>query len=218
MRLDFSLLANIEKNAGTLGTAGTPCIYAASSVPSVSPTPPKSGDKIQNVPACPQVSPNLGDTETPVVIGVPNVPIVPAKKASNANEAEIFRRFLLHYPGGHIREMACSPAMTLTEARAAFPDAQAVEPAAQLSPVVKKSLTADQLETLHTWFAFIGETDQTQIAEIVDLCERDIQARFYYLARGRDIQEQRREAYQERAAIMEYDGGLSRAEAERRTR
>ena len=59
----------------------------------------------------------------------------------------------------------------------------------------------------------INEDDPAIIAETLELCQRDSNARGYFL--GRAILEPfDREAWEERAAICEFDGGLPHEEAE----
>ena len=81
-------------------------------------------------------------------------------------------------------------------------------------------LTADETLSLRAWLAFIGETDKATIEDVLRACERSLTTRAHWLREARFTEaavatRAASEAFEERAAILEYEGGLSRKEAER---
>ncbi|MDR2164552.1 MAG: hypothetical protein LBO79_02760 [Zoogloeaceae bacterium] len=68
---------------------------------------------------------------------------------------------------------------------------------------------------IRAWLAMIEETDPAIIAEVMSRCREDSDARAYFVGRATKVREKvRGKTIEERAAIMEFDGGLSRLEAE----
>ena len=111
------------------------------------------------------------------------------------------------------RENGGSVATVATVAVANSPETKNEAAAVKESLTAEGGLTADDLEAIRAWLASIGETDTGIIAEVLEACARDAEVLAYYIGRAGEA---RREAYQERAAIMQYDGKLTQAEAERR--
>jgi hypothetical protein len=64
------------------------------------------------------------------------------------------------------------------------PDAIAAEP---FTPTIRQPsapLTADEEMAIRAWLALIEETDATTIAEMIDRCQRDANARDYFTGRA----------------------------------
>lgn len=94
---------------------------------------------------------------------------------------------------------------------AAYPDAQDAHPFTPAILQPSSPLSAEEETLLRRWLAYTGETDPARIAATIDQCQQDANAR----KRSLEMAEDELEAFEERAAIMEFDGGLTRAEAER---
>lgn len=105
------------------------------------------------------------------------------------------------YPSGAVR----------AEVLAAYPDALEAHPFAPAILQPSSPLSAEEETMLRRWLAYTGETDPAIIAATIDQCQRDANAR----KRALEMAAEELEAFEERAAIMEFDGGLTRAEAQR---
>jgi len=81
---------------------------------------------------------------------------------------------------------------------------RAAAPPAPLAP-----LTPGERSAILGWLAAIGETNEAAIRRTLEGCERDAEVRAYFLRRAAE-----REGFEERAAVLEYEQGLSRQEAE----
>lgn len=79
------------------------------------------------------------------------------------------------------------------------------------TPATPKTINAESESAILAWLAHIEETDRAMIAEVLKRCREDAGALAYFLGRAAETYE----AFEERAAIMEFDAGLPRAEAER---
>ena len=76
-------------------------------------------------------------------------------------------------------------------------------------------MTEQERAAVLRWLAHIGEADPGTIAVVLARCERDQGARAYFVGRAAEAPALPTcEAFEERAAIMEFDAGLSRPEAE----
>ncbi|MGB8884882.1 MAG: hypothetical protein WCC44_13520 [Azonexus sp.] len=76
-------------------------------------------------------------------------------------------------------------------------------------------VTEQERAAVLCWLAHIGEADQATIAEVLARCEQDTGARAYFVDRAAEAPDLPTcEDFEERAAIMEFDAGLSRADAE----
>jgi len=67
----------------------------------------------------------------------------------------------------------------------------------QSTPSAKKAdipesatMTADEERAIRAWLAHIEETDPAIIAEVVDKCRNDLEARRYFLKRSEEVPEQ----------------------------
>jgi hypothetical protein len=128
-----------------------------------------------------------------------------------------FWRWRLHFPDRNPLIVSCSPEAKHAEILEQYPDAVAAEPVtpARLSSA---PMPASEEQSIREWLAAIGETDSAIIDETLEKCRQDADARAYFVGRVKqeppgnvpfDV-----EAFEERAALCEFDGGLSRDEAE----
>jgi hypothetical protein len=80
------------------------------------------------------------------------------------------------------------------------------------------SMTASEERLIRAWLAAIEETDLAIIGEVLAKCRQDSDALRYFVGRAKQEPPETapfdHEAFEERAAIVEHDGGLSRDEAE----
>ncbi|CAA9892676.1 hypothetical protein METHB2_790010 [Candidatus Methylobacter favarea] len=85
------------------------------------------------------------------------------------------------------------------------------------------TLSIDQEKAIRAWLSAIGEVDQAMIAETLARCRDDPDAKAYFLGRAKEavetkaneLQENIKEVIEERSAIMQFEAGLPKAEAEK---
>lgn len=131
-------------------------------------------------------------------------PIAPTPRPADDAHATTWR---IRYIDGTERVIAFSPAKTREEVLHAETGAvEVVEHAPEKTPP-ERPLLEDERTRIRRWLELIGETDPAAVHRTLQACEGDTVARDYFLDRA--------EALEERAAIAEFDGGLSRQEAER---
>jgi hypothetical protein len=104
-----------------------------------------------------------------------------------------------------------SPEATHDEALELYPGATAAEPFIPNERTVGH-LSPNEETTIRDWLVATGESDPETIAEVIEKCRGDVEARDYFLGRAREPFG--REAFEERAGLCELDGGLTREEAE----
>ena len=66
----------------------------------------------------------------------------------------------------------------------------AVNPESSMEPnrqPASTELTVDEELKIRAWLTYIKETDSDIIAEVLDKCRSDIEARFYFLHRAREV-------------------------------
>jgi hypothetical protein len=80
------------------------------------------------------------------------------------------------------------------------------------------SIPAREEQSIREWLATIGENDTAVIDEVLAKCRQDSDALRYFVGRAKPEPLETalfdQEAFEERAGICEFDGGLSRDEAE----
>jgi hypothetical protein len=94
------------------------------------------------------------------------------------------RWWRIHYPDRAPVEVCCFPDATRAEVLAGRPGATEAEP---FTPTVRQPsapLTASEETVIRAWLALIGETDPATIAEVIDRCQRDADARDYFTGRA----------------------------------
>jgi hypothetical protein len=111
--------------------------------------------------------------------------IVEALKVGAGDTATASRWWLIHYPDRDPLEVACCPDATHADILERHPDAVAAEP---FTPAIRQPsapLTAREEMVIRAWLALIEETDPATFAEVIGRCQRDADARAYFLARAR---------------------------------
>lgn len=127
------------------------------------------------------------------------------------------RWWCLHFADLPTTITVCSvPGSTFAEIMASYPTAIAAEPFESVTETPDTVLTASDEQVIRDWLTKIGETDKAVIDSTMTNCRTDQNARAYFLRRAAEAEIAEREFFEERAAIIEYDGGLPRDEAERR--
>ncbi len=94
------------------------------------------------------------------------------------------RWWLIHYPGRAPLEVACYPKATHTEIMERHQGAVAAKP---FTPTVRKAstpLTSEEETAIRAWLSMIEETDPATVAEVIDQCQRDAEARAYFTGRA----------------------------------
>jgi hypothetical protein len=135
--------------------------------------------------------------------------IVEALSVAANDSSPAFWKWLIHFAGREPVEVTFSPEATHAEVLELYPAAEPVPDARQsLTP-----LTGDEEAAIRGWLESIGETDPAIVAETLERCQRDSGAQGYFLNRA-NPEPFDREAFEERAGICEFDGGLSREKAE----
>lgn len=111
--------------------------------------------------------------------------IIDVLKVGAGDTATASRWWLIHYPDRDPVEVVCCPEATHADMLERHPDAVAAEP---FTPTIRQPtapLTADEEAAILRWLALIGETDPAIIARVIEHCQRDADARAYFLARAR---------------------------------
>ena len=121
----------------------------------------------------------------------------------------------LHFPDLPTINVCSVPGSTFAEIMANYPAAVAAEPFTPVTEAPDTALTASEERAIRDWCASIGEDDPATISECLSRCRTDQNARSYFLRRAAEAVIAERELFEERAAIIEHDGGLPRDEAER---
>jgi hypothetical protein len=110
----------------------------------------------------------------------------PPAKVSPGDTATASRWWLVHYLDRDPVEVACCPEATHAEILERHPEAVAAEP---FTPTIQQQsapLTASEETAIRAWLALIEETDPATIAEVIDQCQRDADARGYFTGRAAD--------------------------------
>ena len=108
--------------------------------------------------------------------------IIEALKA--AHPATAHRWWVIHYPDRDPVEVACYPGATHAEIMERRPDAIAAEP---FTPTVRRPaspLSAEDEAAIRAWLAAIDETDPESVADVIERCRQDQDARDYYVGRA----------------------------------
>lgn len=89
--------------------------------------------------------------------------------------------WLVRYPDRELLVVHCSPEMGRAEVLALYPDATGAEP---FTPSVRgpsAPMTGEEEATVRAWLAAIGDRDPVSIADIIGTCQRDADARRYFV-------------------------------------
>jgi len=91
------------------------------------------------------------------------------------------RWWLIHYPDRDPVKVACYPETTHAEMRKRYSNAVAAEP---FTPIIRQPpapLIVSEETAIRAWLVQIEETDPATIAEVIDRCQTDADAREFYL-------------------------------------
>lgn len=118
----------------------------------------------------------------------------PSEKVGAGELATASRWWRIHYPERHPVEVAClpprggrracTPEATHAEILEDYPDAVAAEPFTPLIRQPSAPMTAEDETAIRAWLATIEETDPAMIAEVLNQCQRDADARDYFTKRA----------------------------------
>lgn len=125
-----------------------------------------------------------------------------ATVATNVCAAEASRWWLIHFPDRDPLEVSFSPPATHAEVLERYPDAVAAEPADNANKLLRKAaavaglklapvgtpstpLTVDEEAAVRAWLALIEENEAEIVAAVIEKCQRDSDARSYFLERAR---------------------------------
>jgi len=95
-------------------------------------------------------------------------------------------RWLIHFTDRDPILSSFSPEVTHAEALAIHADAVAAEPYEPPPPTLEP-MTADEEEVIAGWLEYIGETDPATIGESIRQCQKDPEARRYFLDRAEEM-------------------------------
>jgi hypothetical protein len=123
---------------------------------------------------------------------------------------------ITHMPGAGAFPINGEKPMATSAADAESIDLPASGRSAQnCADVSAAPLTAGQEQAVRDWCRAIGETDQSLVGDVLAYCQRDKDARAYFVARAQEPPKIDREYVEERAGILEFEAGYPRAQAER---
>jgi hypothetical protein len=112
------------------------------------------------------------------------VEIIGVLKIGAGDAAMVSRWWRIYYPHRDPVEVACCPEATHAAILKRHPDAVAAEP---FTPTIRQPLarmTGDEEMAIRAWLARIEEADSTTIAEVIDQCRQDADARNYFTGRA----------------------------------
>ncbi|MFZ5594737.1 MAG: hypothetical protein ACOY4D_10870 [Pseudomonadota bacterium] len=142
--------------------------------------------------AIPAISATQPKGETATVARIATVAVANPKEEKTASPAKggagdtatASRWWLIHYPDRDPLEVACCPEATHADILERHPDAVAAEP---FTPTIRQPsapMTFDEETAIRAWLALIGETDAVTIAEVIEQCQQDADARDYFTGRA----------------------------------
>jgi hypothetical protein len=100
------------------------------------------------------------------------------------NTATAFRCWLIHFVGLDPLECYFTDPATHAEILERHPDAVAAEPSTPTIRQPSALMTVEEEMAIRAWLARIEETDPATIAEVIDYCRRDADARDYFTGRA----------------------------------
>jgi hypothetical protein len=110
--------------------------------------------------------------------------IIDLLKVGAGDTATGSRWWLIHYPDRDPVEVACCPEATHGEILEWHPDAVAAEPFIPIIRQPSAPLTASEETAIRAWLALIEEADPAGIAEVIERCQWDLDARGYFTGRA----------------------------------
>ncbi len=143
------------------------------------PETPCNPDRVSAKPA-PILACTLDTPDTPRSVNLTHE----APNDGTRNTATASRWWLLHYADREPVEVACSPPATHAEILKRYPAAIAAEPFEPIRRQPDTRLTAADEATIRAWLAHIEEGDPAAIAETLEQCRTDADAREYFMRRA----------------------------------
>lgn len=95
-------------------------------------------------------------------------------------------RWLIHFTDRDPISVSFSPEATHAEALTNYPDAVAAEPYEPPPPTLEPMTTESEGE-IREWLALIEEADPATIAEVIERCRIDSEARAYFVGRSSEL-------------------------------
>ena len=92
--------------------------------------------------------------------------------------------WLLHFPDRDPQEVVCHPEASHAEMLAWYPDTVAAEPSTPTIRQPSAPMSAAQESAIRAWLALIEETDPTTVADVIERCRQDVNAREYFTGRA----------------------------------
>ena len=147
----------------------------ATAIPAISATEPKGeAGTVARIATVAVANPTSEKTAPPV-------------KVSPGDTATASRWWLIHYPDRNPVEVVSVPSATHAEILERYPHAVAAEP---FTPSIRQPaapLTASEETAIRAWLALIEETNPATIAEVIEQCQRDADARDYFTGRAAEL-------------------------------
>ena len=110
--------------------------------------------------------------------------IIDALKVSPGDTATASRWWRLHFADLEPVEVYCTPAAVHEDIMARHPGAIAAEPFEPTIRLPAEPTSAGEEAAIRAWLALIEETDPATIAEVLNQCQRDADARDYFTGRA----------------------------------
>lgn len=132
-------------------------------------------------------APEAGATKVSKGAFVPFVatPVAPLRQIP---PPDISRGWLVRYADGSMVDVYFTPAATRAEALIEYPDAITAEPIPETAKRIPTApMTANEEAAIRAWLAHIEETDPAIIADVLDKCRTDADAREYFIRRAEEV-------------------------------
>ncbi len=149
-----------------------------------------TGNLATAIPAIPATQPkgNAATVARIATVAVANTKgekTAPPAKVCAGNTATASRWWLIHYRDRDPLEVACCPEATHAEILERHADAIAAEPFTPYIQQPSVPLTAEDEAAIQAWLALIEETELAAIAEVIEQCQWNADARDYFMGRAR---------------------------------
>ena len=105
-----------------------------------------------------------------------------------AHPTTAHRWWVIRYADRDPVEVACYPEATHAEIMERHPDAIAAEPFTPPTRRPASPLSAEDEAAIRAWLAAIDETDPESVANVIERCRQDQDARDYYVGRAAEAQ------------------------------
>jgi hypothetical protein len=95
--------------------------------------------------------------------------------------------WLIHFVDRDPLPVTCCPALLHAEILGRYPDAIAAEP---FTPIIRQPLspmTVEEEALIRAWLSLIQETESATIADVIERCQQDADARSYFAGRATEL-------------------------------